>query len=586
MTYKSGVASLVLLMVLFAHSVLAADYRIAKALSVPQQQITLTITPGEHTFSGETKLTYKISQPVDYIAYHSLGLTLEQVELTYQDKQVLLPVIAADEFDIVRHDLPFKLEESAELTIRFTGLVGEQDSVQGLYEVGGDDGPPTLFTQFQEMEARRVFPAVDDPGIKTEFTLTVDIPAGLQALHNTRPIETQQQGSRQLIRFAPTSKINTDVLALAVGEFNATELGGAGVPATAYMPKNVRQSVPAELGTLIHQSINYLSEHLDAPFPYDRLDFFIAPIGTLAGMENVSLIALNTNQLPGTDASPEALCRFRKLIAHEVAHTWFGHNVTMQWYDDYWLNESFSEFFAAKVVTHYYPDNDTCTYTPQISAFDGDNDSAPALKRIIMDRADNEGIGGLYYTKGRALLHMLEAHVGDAMLKQVMRQYIDAHQGGHATTADFTGLFPNALRVDEIVNSFLTQPGYPLITLSKQNDKLVLSQQSFHDDADRRWTIPLQLKIWDGHKVRIQRLILSEASQLLPQVGAQDAVLIDPEGVGYFRYIDRSANPRFPIEQRTMADRLADMDNQEALTKMGQLGYTRYIQGLTELLRT
>ncbi|TMN71652.1 hypothetical protein, partial [Pseudoalteromonas maricaloris] len=104
------------LMVLFAHSVLAADYRIAKALSVSQQQITLTITPGERTFRGETKLTYKISQPVDYIAYHSLGLTSEKVELTYKDKQVLLPVIAADEFDIVRHNLPFKLEESAELT--------------------------------------------------------------------------------------------------------------------------------------------------------------------------------------------------------------------------------------------------------------------------------------------------------------------------------------------------------------------------------------------------------------------------------------------------------------------------------------
>ncbi|WP_171045691.1 M1 family aminopeptidase [Pseudoalteromonas rubra] len=588
MTYKSGVASLVLLMVLFAHSVLAADYRIAKALSVSQQQITLTITPGERTFSGETKLTYKISQPVDYIAYHSLGLTLEQVELTYQDKQVLLPVIAADEFDIVRHNLPFKLEESAELTIRFTGLVGEQGRVQGLYEVSRGEGPPTLFTQFQEMEARRVFPAVDDPGIKTEFTLTLDIPAGLQALHNTRPIETLQQGSRQLIRFAPTPKINTDVLALAVGEFNATELKGAGVPATAYMPKNVRQSVPAELGTLIHQSISYLSEYLDSPFPYDRLDFFIAPIGTLAGMENVSLIALNTNQLPGTDASAGELCRFRKLIAHEVAHTWFGHNVTMQWYDDYWLNESFSEFFAAKVVANYYPDNDACTYTPQNSAFIGDNHSAPALKRIVRDRADNEGIGGLYYTKGRALLNMLEAHVGDATLRQVMRQYVDAHQGGHATTADFTGLFPKSLRVAEIVDAYLTQSGYPLVTLSKLNDKLVLSQQSFHVDADRRWTIPLQLKLWNGHEVRTLRLVLSEASMLLPQVDAdaQDAVLIDPAGVGYFRHIDRSGNPRFPIERRTMADRLADMDNQEALTKMGLLDYTRYIQGLIELLCT
>lgn len=586
MAYKSGAASFVVLMVLFAHSVLAADYRIAKALSVPQQQIKLTITPGERTFSGETKLTYRLSQPIDYIAYHALGLTLEQVELAYQGKQLSLPVVAADEFDIVRHDLPFTLEESAELTIRFTGLVGKVGSVQGLYEVGGDGDQTTLFTQFQEMEARRVFPALDDPGIKTTFTLTLDIPAGLQALHNTRPVKTQQQGSRQLIRFASTPKINTDVLALAVGEFNATELKGAGVPATAYMPKNVRQSVPAELGTLIHQSISYLSDYLDSPFPYSRLDFFIAPIGTLAGMENVSLIALNTNQLPGADASQGELCRFRKLIAHEVAHTWFGHNVTMQWYDDYWLNESFSEFFAAKAVAHYYPDNNACTYTPQIRAFDGDNHSAPALQRIVRDRTDNEGIGGLYYTKGRALLNMLEAHVGDATFKQVMRQYVEAHQGGHATTADFSGLFPKSLRVDEIVNSYLTQPGYPLITLSKQNDKLVLSQQSFHDDTGRRWTTPLQLKLWDGHRIRTQRLILSEAAMSLPQVGAQDAILIDPAGVGYFRHIDRSANPRFPVDQRTMADRLADMDNQEALTKTGLLGYTHYIQGLIELLRT
>ncbi|MCG7563645.1 M1 family aminopeptidase [Pseudoalteromonas sp. McH1-42] len=586
MTYRLGAVALLFLMTFFSQPVLATDYRIAKGISVGQQHIKLTISPGERTFSGETTLVYNFSQPTDYIAYHSLGLTLSQIELRYRDKRIALPVVAPDRFDIVRHTLPFKLESNAELTIRFSGLVGGVDSVQGLYQVGGDDGQPILFTQFQEMEARRVFPGVDDPGIKTVFTLSLDIPADMQALHNTRPVNTQRHGDRQLIRFAPTPKINTDVLALAVGVFEAIPLRDAGVETTVYMPQSERQHVPAELGTLINQTIRYLSDYLDSPFPYDRLDFFIAPIGTLAGMENVSLIALNSNQLPAPDASQGDLCRFRKLIAHEVAHTWFGHTVTMQWYDDYWLNESFSEFFAAKVVNHHYPDNSACTYTPQVRAFGDDNQSAPALKRLVQTRADNEGTGALYYTKGRALLNMVQNHAGEARMKQAMRKYVRTYQGGHATTEDFTRLFPNSLRVDEIVQSYLTQSGYPLLSVNKHAEQLVLSQRSFQGEAGKHWTIPIEVHSWDGDKVSQHKLVLSEPSMSLKGINPAAAILVDPAGVGYFRSHDQSGNALFPLIQRTMANRLADMDNREALTKAGLLSYVQYIHGLTQLLRT
>ncbi|MCW8090514.1 M1 family aminopeptidase [Alteromonas ponticola] len=441
-----------------------------------------------------------------------------------------------------------------------------------------------MFSQFQEMEARRVFPSLDDPSKKTSFTFTLNIPDSMEALHTTRPVSVVRKGTRKIVQFASTAKINTDVLALAVGNFNSQTLTETSLKSQIYSPVGLEVEVPESLGLLVKQSVSYMRDYLGTPFPYDKLDFLLTPLGTLAAMENVGLIALNTNQLPHADFSNYDTCNFRKLVAHEIAHMWFGNHITMAWYDDMWLNESFSEFFAAKIVHHYYPDNKSCTFAPQAEAFRDDSVSARPIKRVVKNRADNEGAGQLFYTKGRALLDMIEGHVGQALFRQKIREYVLAHSGDNVTTADFTDLFPPKYFVSDIVASFTEQSGYPLVLLLEEKGEFFFSQQSYHGEKNKRWVIPITLKVLAGKNISVHQLLLSKEIQPIEGIVLNQPLFIDGNGIGYFRWERKSDNPAFPLNNLTISERLASMNNNNALANSGRLNYKAYVDELIRVL--
>lgn len=373
-------------------------------MTLNQQKVNLHLDPHEATFSGETILDISISSETDVISYHSRDLTIKSVELVKGDKKIRLQITAPNEYEIIRHQLDNPVSGQVTLKISYSGKIN--DNVQGLFVQDKNQDSPYIFSQFQEMEARSVFPSFDDPSQKAVFEFTVNIPANLDALHNTKPASIEVVGDRKIIRFATTEELYADVLVLAVGDFKKTTLANTRYRSSFYSPKQLSITLPDDIEELINNSVNYIADYLQSPFPYDKLDFFVAPISTLAAMENVGLIALHANQLPDANSSKNDLCNFRKLIAHEIVHMWFGNHITMQWYNDYWMNESFAEFFAAKIIQHHYPDTERCIYTPQFNAFADDNAQSRPLRTVVKLRNDNEGIGELAYTKGRAILAM------------------------------------------------------------------------------------------------------------------------------------------------------------------------------------
>lgn len=566
----------------------ATEYRLPDHIAVTKQAVNLTIRPGEGEFSGETTITLSVSEPTDYLAIHNNGLTISEAAVEYNGQLQALQLSPANRFDIVRLLLQQNVIGEISLTMAFTGHINNADNVQGLFMLQQSEDLPYVFSQFQEMEARRVFPSLDAPDKKTSFSFTLNIPAHTDALHNTHAVSEQKIGTRKIIEFAPTPLMNTDVLALAIGRFIAHPLPETGVNSTLYSLANARLTVPDDLEKLISYTVEFMQDYLDSPFPYSKLDIVVAPLGTLAAMENVGLIALNTNQLPDINAGNEALCDFRKLIAHEVIHMWFGNAITMQSYDDFWLNESFTEFFAAKVIQQYSPNNKACTYIPQANAFRHDNPHAQPLKRSIKSRTDAEGAGQTYYTKGRALLEMIGAHAGPSVLQRVFREYVARHYNGNVITADFTGLFPPNLLIPEIVESFTEQSGFPLLSVSEQAGQLVVSQQPYFEKGNqadnKRWVIPITLKSWNGSEVSSQKLVLNTLSQSLDDVNPQHSVFIDGNGAGYFRYIQRTDSEPFPLSRLSMPERLAAMDNSNALAQSGRLDYQQYTDSLLRVL--
>lgn len=590
MVFRSIKRVLLLHFILFSASAVAlsAEHRLPDSISVTSQAVDLNITPGRAEFTGETTIKLSIDRPTEFLFVHNNGLAIKAAELEYHGRKHQLPDTQADGFDMVRYPLPQTIIGEATLKMVFIGHVNDADSVQGLFLRGEPKGNPYIFSQFQEMEARRVFPSLDEPSKKTSFTFTLNIPASMSAVHTTRPVSTVIKGARKIIEFAPTPRMNTDVLSLAVGNFNATPLTDSIFNSNVYSLSDNAPTLPADMPALINHTIRFMQDYLNAPFPYHKLDFFVAPLGTIAAMENTGLVALNSNQLPGSTPSDTELCVFRKLIAHEVIHMWFGNAITMQWYDDYWLNESFTEFFAAKVIQDYSPDNQACTYLPQASAFRDDNQTARPLKRSVQSRVDTAGAGQIYYTKGRTLLEMIEAHAGQSLLKRVFRQYVSQHVNGNVTTADFTGLFPPDLLVPEIVTSFTEQPGFPLVTMTTEKGQVYVMQQPFHNQDKqqtvKRWVIPLTIKSWNGTEVVSQRYVLAHQKQLLPGIKLQQPIFIGGNGAGYFRYQQQTTSDAFPLAKLSVPERLADMDNNNALAQSGRLNYKLYTDSLIRTL--
>ena len=564
-----------------------SPHRLSDNITVTQQNVTLIVSPDEPGFIGETLLSLHVESPSRSIAYHIRELEIVSVELMAGDAATgqtisILEPIEPDEYEIVRHTLDDLVQGDVSLKIKFKGKIGTK--VEGLFRRESPAGNPYVFSQFQEMEARSVFPSLDEPGKKASFQFTLDIPAEMDALHNTRPLNTVFKAGRKKVQFAKTAIQSTDVLALAVGNFGAASLNSTTLNSSFYYPKGLDVKVPEETSAIVNETISFIEQYLDKPFPYDKLDFFVAPIDSLAAMENIGLIALHLNQLPDNSASSVQWCNYRKLLAHEIAHMWFGNDITMAWYDDIWMNESFAEFIAAKFVQHQYPENSQCALFPQGRAFSTDLPGNRKLKEQVALREDIASVGQLAYTKGRSILAMQEQAIGVQAFQQKMRQYVKKVSTGITTTDAWLAQFSEYPFMTAFVLSFLEQSGYPLITLSERGGSLVLSQESFHSEFDTLWTVPLTIREFDGKKEKQHQIVLSKSQQIFQPVNSNSRFFLDGAGVGYFRYLDEVSGSDFNLNRLSASEKTGMMDNASALAASSVIDFGDYLKTLFSIL--
>ncbi len=558
------------------------NYRLPQEITLDSQVVNLELDPSKPTFSGTTILSLEISSPTDTISYHSHDLNIQSVELLTDELSTNLPVETANNYDIVKHKLDHKVSGQAKLVIKFIGKFSSHG--QGLFVQASGAEADYIFSQFQPMLARRVFPSLNEPDKKTSFQFTLTIPSYLTALHNTRALSTKIDSNKKTIKFEKTAVIPTDVLAIAVGTFDSKKMEETKYKSTLFSPQGLQYQYHEELPLLINNTIDYLSGYLGKPFPYDKLDFFIAPFDSSAAMENVGLIALSPKEIPSALASSYDMCVFRKLVAHEIAHMWFGNDITMQWYDDYWMNESFSEFFAAKIVTHFYPTEAQCTYTPQSSSLESDNDMHRAVITEVKVASEQDGTGQLVYSKGFSILAMLEQAMGEDEFKESIREYVKTFQGTVMSFDSFKRYIPKNLV--GVASSFLQQSSYPSVTLYRKDDALYLKQDNFFRQ-NKLWSIPLTLKIYNvGNEVSYKNVLLNTQTMLLSEVSPSSQIFIDTKGVGYFRYIDKTDNAEFPLHLLSDAEKLSYMENNDALASAALIDYMDYVDTLVLTLNS
>jgi len=540
----------------------------------------LAIAPDLKTcrFEGTTAITVTVHQPVREIVLNAVELDLHSAVLTDASGSHQEATITLDE-DLERATLTFPAALATgegHLTITSTGTIN--DRLRGFYRstfIDGDGVERVIATtQFESTDARRAFPCWDEPEHKATFRVSLLVPTGLLGLSNTSAVEERPTEGGTWVEFDTTMKMSTYLVAFVVGPLVTTDpVDVDGVPLrVACVPGRERLSAFAlEIGA---HALRFLADYFAIPYPSDKLDLVALPDFAFGAMENLGCVTFRETALlvdPDHAARIE-LERVADVVAHEIAHMWFGDLVTMKWWNGIWLNEAFATFMELTTVHAFRPEWERwvsfSTERAVAMVTDGLASTRP-IEYEVVSPDDAEGMFDvLTYQKGGAVLRMLETYLGAAHFRDGIRLYLDRHRYGNTETTDLWDAIEDACGepVRAIMDSWIFQGGHPVVSVSSSERGVVLKQQRFRytpdpADADQLWQIPALLRRVSGQHGRV---LLSGTSTTVGLSGEGPAV-VNAGGWGVYR--TRYASALF-------ADLLAHLDDLDALERFNLLSDT------------
>ncbi|HUB05833.1 MAG TPA: M1 family metallopeptidase [Myxococcales bacterium] len=521
------------------------DVRLPRSVRPRRYQLHFDVDPGAALFAGRADIELALDRPVEAIELHAVELDVGEAALDGQ----ALTVEKRPEVERLRLKLPRAVGPgAARLSLAFQGSL--QKGLRGLYRAESS-GRSLAFTQFEPADARRAFPCFDEPDFKAVFELSATVPSGMRALSNGAIVsETVSKSGRRTFGFAPTPPISTYLVALGVGELACVESACGESPVRVWaVPEKVGLGKPAlEMACAF---LPWLAEWFGVPYPYGKLDLVAVPDFEAGAMENAGALFFreSTLLLDPEKATLGATRQVAITVAHEMAHQWFGDLVTMEWWDDLWLNEAFATWMEFKAVDAWRPGWNLWTDFERMKAHPLHLDSLRATRPIQAEvktpEQANEMFDGITYSKGAAVLRMFEVSLGEARFQAGVRAYIQAHREGNAKAADLWADLGKATgrNVAELARSWFTQGGYPLLTLEEGGAALELSQRRFFAKAEDAkaaapalWRVPLAVKVGRaGRSELVTGEMEGAATRLALPAGPREWVLGNAEGSGFYR---------------------------------------------------
>jgi puromycin-sensitive aminopeptidase len=523
-------------------------YRLPRAVTPRHYALSLAPDLDEGRFEGTATIELVVHEPVAAIVLNAVDLELRSaVVRDVHDREQIGRVAFDTEHERVTIALPDTIPPGeATLTIRYAGAL--KDDLRGFYRSTFTDGDGRerviATTQFESTDARRAFPCWDEPEHKATFQVSILAPDGLLALSNTPVVDEQPAEGGRWVTFGRTMKMSTYLVAFIVGPLVTTEpVDVDGVPLrVAFVPGRERLTDFAlELGA---HSLRFYADYFDIPYPAEKLDLVALPDFAAGAMENLGCVTFRETALlvDRSKASRPELERVAEVVAHEIAHMWFGDLVTMKWWNGIWLNEAFATFMALLAVDAYRPSWESWTgFTRDRSmtmVVDGLISTRPIEYEVISPNDAKGMFDGLTYVKGAAVLRMLEQYLGAGRFRDGIRLYLDRHRYGNTETTDLWDAIEEATGepVRAIMDSWILQGGHPVVTAARSDGTLQLSQARFRylpspDDRDARWKVPVIVRsLASGAH---ERLLLSAES--LSQQESSDPLVVNAGGWGVFR---------------------------------------------------
>ena len=572
-------------------------------------RITLQPDLDNFTFQGAEIIDVDIAEATSEIVLNSDEIAIHSATLAQDGKTVRAEGIALDpERETATLSFATPIGPGAgQLDLKFTGELN--DKLRGFYrsQYLNPEGEVSYLatTQFEATDARRAFPCWDEPSCKATFQLTLNIPANMVAVSNT-PIIDQAglDAGYKSIMFARTPVMSTYLMAFIVGDLTYIEQEAVnntrvGVWTTRGKEEQGRFALETSV-----RMLSFFNDYFGIPYPLEKLDHIAIPDFAAGAMENWGAITYRETALlvDPDNSSAGTRQRVAEVVAHEMAHMWFGDLVTMEWWDDLWLNESFASWMGTKAVDWAFPDWQMWTQfvnmdTNRALSLDGLKNSHP-IEQEVKDPAEiSQLFDAISYSKGASVIRMLEQFLTPEVFQQGLHQYLTANQYANARTEHLWAALEEASQqpVTAIMGTWTGQMGYPVLQVETQESvgqvELVLSQERFVYDnlmgesepEEMVWQVPVgvaqsgngegQILVMDSPQVRLR---------LDRPTGGEGWFKVNPLQTGFFRVNYSEADwqrliPAISALTLPATDRLGIQNDAYALSKAGLLPVSQFL---------
>ncbi len=566
----------------------------------------LTFTPNftNDTFAGDETIQIKVPKATDKIVLNAAEIKFEDVSIKAGGKTQTAQVATDAQNEMATFTFPKPVPAgNAELHIKYTGTLNGQ--LRGLY-LSKTKQRKYAVTQFEATDARRAFPSWDEPDYKATYDISAVVDPGDTAISNAK-IEKDIPGpaGKHTLQFATTPKMSTYLVALLIGDWKCVSDSVDGIPLRVCSVPGKEQMGRIALEQTKH-IVHYYNEYFGIKYPFGKLDQVAIPDFQAGAMENAGAITYReTLLLADEKTAPESQKReIASVIAHEIAHQWFGDLVTMKWWDDIWLNEGFATWMSSKPLEAWKPEWKLNEQDVMDDSGSMNVDSVKATRPIHQAAETPAEINALFdgiaYGKTAAVLRMVESYVGPEVFRKGVNRYLQEHAYGNATATDFwnaqTAVSHKA--VDKVMSTFVMQPGVPFINVISKCDgtktQVTLSQKRFYFDpalfeqnTNELWNIPVCLQGMSvGPNAGAKQCeLLTSRQQTFTVPTCSSWVFPDAGATGYYRYGFDTAKLKGASLDTALKpeERVSLVSNEWALVRSGRHSVPDYLSLMNSL---
>ncbi len=527
----------------------ARAQRLPELATPDNYQLTIDVNLEKENFTGDETIAIHILKPTSTIVLNAAEITFAETTISAGGKTQTAKVTPDEDKQMATLAFEQPLAAGpATLHIRYTGILNGQ--LRGLY-LSKANNRKYAVSQLENTDARRMYPSFDEPIYKATFDLTAIIDKGDTALSNTKIVsDTPGPGDgKHTVKFATTPKMSSYLVALAIGDWQCAEDTADGIPVRVCGIPDKKPYAGFALQAAV-VTLKYYDQYFGIKYPYGKLDILGVSDFAAGAMENTGLVIARDLIFVDPKQSSYLLRKAvaQELIAHEIAHQWFGDLVTMKWWDDVWLNEGFATWMSFKPMEAWKPEWNLETDAVRSSTNAMGTDSLSSTRAIEAHAETPAEIQELFddiaYNKAAAVLRMVEGYVGPETFRKGVNAYLSKYAYSNATSEDFWNTIAETSHkpVDRIMAGFVKQPGVPLVSLktscSGKNANVTVTQTRYFRDralleagSKERWDIPVCLKAGKDEKCEL----LATKEQQITLAGCADGAFGNAGGRGYYR---------------------------------------------------